>query len=1033
MINEPKSLFESVFDSAVHSIIVINNKGVIQSYNPSAQKMFQYSSKEVVGKNISMLMSSDDAKMHGNHLSQYNKTGKKSIIGNGRNVVGIRKDGTKINAFLSVSEFNHKKDKYFVGIMHDVSELVAANKENSSLIEFVDKILDALNKTEDYKLLISHILREISILFGFEIGHFYQYKANNDYLVSSNIFYCKHEERCRTFVNITKKTCFKKGEGLPGSAWKKNEIINFENVYKTKLFKRSKLTQKLNIIGAVAFPIVYKDILLGVVEFFSAHPLKLTAPQINQLKSIAKIISVNYGIYHENYYLNLILSSAGEGVYGLDNDGIATFVNPAACKILGYSSHELVGSKLHDKIHYKYPDGSHYPNDKCYIYAAFRDGLTHRISGEVLWRKDGKAVPVEYTSTPIYKDGELSGAVVVFLDITKEDTIRNHISHIEQLQESYISGASLSNIFHDCLQYILTYTKSSYGFIATLESKESELHMLKVNLVLSTQKTAGDVQYIQQSNQTPKNLNTFNHCIQQVILTGKKIYLNADDCLKQKIKLPLTNQKTKSFLCVAINNSKGVTAILGIANSTHPYDDELLNQLTPFTGTLSSIIESSKNYSIIDDLAKIDALTKVYNRHYFEKYFTQLLKESYTKNLKFGLLLIDLNNFKRVNDVYGHICGDQLLIEFTKALVSLVKDKDIIARIGGDEFVIILLDIKEYEHAELVARRIIKKAKKSYNINGEIINCPPSIGIIGYPLSGTNKQQLMKRADFALYNAKENNQGWAFFTDLLEEKYVRNCILEEAISDGFLKQEFYCMYQPQVNINDESIYGVEVLMRWLHPILGEILPCEFIPIIEKTGKSAMLNSYVIKQTIKIAPLIHSTTPMQISINISPKTHDFSEHIKDILLLLEKSSTNENVRYCLEMTESDFESSDYSNTDSLSDSLNLLKEHNIDFAIDDFGVKHSSINRLISYEFDEIKIDQIFTKKLDKKNNKSAKAVIKAIMALSHDLEFNVVAEGAETKAQVQALSKLGCKVVQGFYYYKPLDFADLLKLLGNES
>ena len=495
--------------------------------------------------------------------------------------------------------------------------------------------------------------------------------------------------------------------------------------------------------------------------------------------------------------------------------------------------------------------------------------------------------------------------------------------------------------------------------------------------------------------------------------------------------MPLSSRKLSSLLLTTISGAKDILAVIGVANNHDEYTATDLENIKPICGTLASIIESNKYHALTDKLAITDSLTGLYNRNYFDLYFSNLLEISAREQRKFGLLMLDLNNFKMINDTHGHLKGDQFLRDFAYILHGCTPKDGMIARVGGDEFFILLPNLESYQKAIKVAEKILAKTNlHNQQINKNMVGCLPNIGIIGYPLSGKNKEQLLRRVDFALYHSKESpSKEVVFFNKELDKKYSKTNSLENAIPEGFNKQQLYCVFQPQINLENEEIYGVEVLIRWHHPTLGEILPYEFIHIIEKTGKAEQLNKYVVNEAINKISAIKINKPLKISINISPKVQNFSLHIKDIFNIIKSRVKNKNITFCLEMTETDFINDNSQYMNHINDSLQFLKVHNIDFAIDDFGVEHSSIQRLISYNFSTIKIDQVFTQKLDAKDNKSAIAVIKAIMGLSQDLGFKVIAEGAESAQQIQMLKQLGCLIVQGYYYYRPLQFNNFATIM----
>ncbi len=257
-------------------------------------------------------------------------------------------------------------------------------------------------------------------LFNYQVGHYYVYSLSGDQLESSGTFYTKHPEKYAEFIQITKSTTFKRGSGLPGSAWKENQAIFYKNVYKNTNFPRAKVSKDLKVKGGLAFPIIFKGELQGVFEFFSDAEVSLSDEELDLINILSEYINNFIELYKTNRDFKLIFECAGEGIYGLDTKGHTTFINPAACKILGYTAKELIGQSMHSLTHHSYPDGTPYPVEHCHMYQAFNEGKTTRVDDEVLWHRDGHPVPIRYTSTPIYDNQVIQGAVVTFIDISRE-------------------------------------------------------------------------------------------------------------------------------------------------------------------------------------------------------------------------------------------------------------------------------------------------------------------------------------------------------------------------------------------------------------------------------------------------------------------------------------------------------------------------------------------------------------------------------------------------------------------------------------
>ncbi|MDF1655080.1 MAG: EAL domain-containing protein [Coxiellaceae bacterium] len=521
--NDQESRIKGMIDSSLDGMIIIDAKGIVITFNPAAEKMFGYVASEVLGNNVNMLMPEPYSGQHDQYINSYIHTGEKKVIGIGRAVECKMKCGGTFPAFLTISEFTANNKRYFTGTLRDYSELKirelevenlldkllestdssqfdinetkqfyrdltlsifdqgALNKlkQNkylgaskpilnlpSSYILFQSEIINILRNSSSYEEFIAGLVSIITKTFKYEIGHFYTYNLGSDQLESSGVFYTSSEEKYAEFIRITKKYTFALGVGLPGLAWERKECIFYEDVYKSSNFPRAKESQFLKIMGGLAFPIYKDNLIVGVFEFYSDKGVKLNSEELRFFDSFSSYIGNFISIFKKNRELDLILDAAGEGIYGLDLAGNTTFVNPSACRILGYEAHELVGKPMHIMVHHSYPDGSVYPREKCYMYAAFNEGKVHCIDDEVLWHKDGTAIPVRYTVTPIFENNIIQGAVVTFIDISNEKAALNALEELAH----YDTLTKLPNrySFNEELDKILDITDEKKQHLAVL-------------------------------------------------------------------------------------------------------------------------------------------------------------------------------------------------------------------------------------------------------------------------------------------------------------------------------------------------------------------------------------------------------------------------------------------------------------------------------------------------------------------------------------------------------------------------------------
>lgn len=463
-----------------------------------------------------------------------------------------------------------------------------------------------------------------------------------------------------------------------------------------------------------------------------------------------------------------------------------------------------------------------------------------------------------------------------------------------------------------------------------------------------------------------------------------------------------------------------------------------LSYSVPLLGLLVDYVQTYRNSQAthqqlaeqtkeLTQLAHYDYLTNLHNRATFEKTLEKEIVRAKHFEMKFALLFIDLDNFKRVNDDLGHNIGDIYLQEVAKRLKNCVRETDTIARIGGDEFALIIEGIEHERQAGIVAKKIFNEFEKEYVIENRTIPIGGSIGIACFPEAGESVVQLCKHADIAMYRAKEHGKHqWQFFTVELNEKFSRLLRLENALSSALDNNEFHLMFQPQYNIVDDIIIGVEVLLRWHNPELGDISPEIFVPIAEEMGVISAIGSWVLETScskFKDWHAINKNNGIGFDFAINISTHQLTDHsfmrtLKKLIAQYKFNPTN----MTIELTETTIMTKKF-----MLENLNEIAELGVRIAIDDFGTGYSSLSYLRELPIQIVKIDKSFLD--DVLVDESADKIVKSIIAMVHNLDLEVVAEGVESNGQKQFLINNGCHIAQGFYLSKPINaeaFSNLL-------
>jgi diguanylate cyclase (GGDEF)-like protein/PAS domain S-box-containing protein len=421
-----------------------------------------------------------------------------------------------------------------------------------------------------------------------------------------------------------------------------------------------------------------------------------------------------------------------------------------------------------------------------------------------------------------------------------------------------------------------------------------------------------------------------------------------------------------------------------------------------------------------------DPLTHIPNRLYFIDRLESAIETAREQGTLFAVLFIDLDQFKTVNDSLGHTAGDELLIDVAGRLRAGMRNssrpgeqaKSVVARVGGDEFAILLTHMRNLTDPAIVAARILERLSEPFYLEGRHVSASASIGItLGSPES--TPETLLRNADSAMYHAKANGKArFEFFNDAMRERVVARFEIETGLRKAIEMGQLVLHYQPIVSTSDDHICGFEALVRWNHPERGLIPPGDFIPIAEESDLIILLGRWVLREACRQMAEWHkrfaSVLPLTITVNVSSRQLSDPRLVEDVEFALAESGLDPQ-SLSIEVTESSL----IENTEQTLMTLNRLKAMDIRLEIDDFGTGYSSLSYLRRLPFDTLKIDRSFISELSAGSD--GLDIVKAIVEMAHSLRLEVIAEGVETKEQLFQLRKLGCKYVQGFLFSKPVD------------
>ncbi len=450
-----------------------------------------------------------------------------------------------------------------------------------------------------------------------------------------------------------------------------------------------------------------------------------------------------------------------------------------------------------------------------------------------------------------------------------------------------------------------------------------------------------------------------------------------------------------------------------------------------YVGVFSDISQSKKHEEEMYHLSHFDPLTNLPNRRLFYDRLQQAIKLSASRQQFGAVFFIDIDNFKTLNDTRGHDTGDLLLIEMAKRLQDNVHADDTIARLGSDEFVVILntLDINQESatfNANAIAERMVKAINADFLLQDQRYFCSISVGITLFSSLSLSVDDILKQADRAMYNSKQAGKNAIRFFDPVAQAVLEARVqMETMLRDALVAQQFHLYYQVQVNQQCQAI-GAEVLIRWIHPEKGLISPADFIPLAEEVGLILSIGQWVLESACRQLKAWENNPATQhfiLAVNVSAKQFIEPDFEQQVIYALTQSGANAN-RLKLELTESML----VNNVDDIINKMTVLKALGISFSLDDFGTGFSSLSYLKRLPLDQLKIDQSFVR--DALTDTNAAAITQAIIALGNTLGFNVIAEGVETEAQRTFLAQHQCHHYQGYLFSKPIPVQDFERLIA---
>jgi diguanylate cyclase (GGDEF)-like protein/PAS domain S-box-containing protein len=440
-----------------------------------------------------------------------------------------------------------------------------------------------------------------------------------------------------------------------------------------------------------------------------------------------------------------------------------------------------------------------------------------------------------------------------------------------------------------------------------------------------------------------------------------------------------------------------------------------------------------ENQNRLDRMAHHDQLTGLPNRHYLAAFLPQAIVEATATGTMLGVVFLDLDRFKHINDTRGHETGDKLLQEVATRLKNVVRSSDVVIRMGGDEFVVVFQSVQSYDEVTLGASRIIETLNQPIIIDRHPLQTTGSVGVSLFPRDGSSMVELLKHSDTAMYQAKDRGRNNVqMFSQVMNRKLKHRVAVEASLREALRLKQLDVYYQPFINLLTRKVVGLEALMRWHHPVHGMVPADQFIPVAEETGLIVPMGNFVLHRTLQnMSAWRKAGVPLvPMSLNIAAAQLQRGELQSTIFTLLKSHGIRPDMLQ-LEMTERGMFDSHAPAGENREDTLSQLRDLGIKIAIDDFGTGYSSLSYLKHWRVDALKIDRSFVR--DLVTDSSDLAIVSAIIAIARHLHIQVIAEGIEAYQQAEILRRLGCAVGQGFLFARPMTADQCLEFLRNNA
>jgi diguanylate cyclase (GGDEF)-like protein/PAS domain S-box-containing protein len=884
------------------------------------------------------------------------------------------------------SHTKRKFTKYEVNFLESVANILSSAIERNRAEQHLTlqhAVARILAEQIGSKEAIQKILQSLSKNLSWDVGIYWEYKSGIKKLVFQNIWHSID-------IKVSELEKFKKfavGQGFPGQILKEQKPVVLEDIGDSKLIRRE-TALKLGMQSLVGFPISVGDKILGVMEFFSGKTYRIDEDLTDVLRSVGSQIgqfidakNSEDELKKSKGQLETIFQGVADGITVQDRDGNIIFANEAAARIMGYHTPNglLRASKeeIFEKVEMRDEFGEIFPMDILPGILALKGIVTPDIT--IKMTRGGQEIGwfVIKARSVFDKNGNVLFAINILHDITERKEAENAMRESEERYRRLVELSPEAIGVH------------KNGKILYMNPAGAKLF-------------GGDAL----AEMIGKDLSDF---------VAKKYKKEIENLIEKK----LNDKQRSNIIEQQFVRLDGKILDIEFSSSAIRYDGIPAMQIIARDVTDRKHVEKQ-----VYNLAFYDQLTELPNRALFQERLVGAITNAQQNNSRVAVMFIDLDRFKTVNDSLGHKVGDLLLKYVADRIRKSVRDGDTVSRQGGDEFTLVIPDLHMDQEAANIAQKVISILSEPFIIEGHEINISPSIGIALYPSDTDDVDRLVMYADAAMYKAKKKGGNlYKFYTTEVYDNALERLTLENNLRKALTREELVVLYQPKFNLNTGKITGMEALLRWNHPKLGMISPLKFIPIAEESGLIVRITEKVLRKACVQNKELHDLgyKDLGVAVNVSPR--HFDQNLVETVDKILRETRMEAKFLELEITEDTIMQSSESTTLI----LNQLMDRGIKVSIDDFGIGYSSLSYLKRLPIDSLKIDRSFIQNIT--TDPSDEEIATAIVSMAHNLELEVIAEGVETKEQVELLKEYGCDQIQGFYISEPIGFVELKKFL----